>query len=142
VDLALVAVSGAQRHAVVVVAAAVPLPVPGHLQGAAEARPLRDGASRPRRVAARFAQRGEVAEDAVEKETQPGALAATVMATSLPPVVPVAAAEERQRVSAGGDGLVDGAHAVLEQWALLGGNGGLQVGPVPCFLSRERERRL
>ena len=57
----------------------------------------------------------------MEEEAEPGALAAALPAHAVHAVVPVAAADERQAVRAGGQALVDRAQAVLEERAALGG---------------------
>ena len=80
VDLALVALRRAERRAVVVVAAPVPLAVPGFARARTRGGPPRRGSDRPgRRLRAR-AQRREVGEDRVEEEAEPGALAAPLPA--------------------------------------------------------------
>ena len=120
VDPALVVLGRAQRRAVVVVAAPVPLAVPGLLEHAREAAGLAAVALGPGRVAAGLAERRELAQDAVEEEAQPGALAAPFPSHAVHAVVPVPAAHERKAVGAGGQALVDGAQAVLEERARLG----------------------
>ena len=56
----------------------------------------------------------------MEEEAQPGALAAAFAADPIHAVVPVAAADERQAMSSGGRGTVDGAETVLVETRSLG----------------------
>ena len=53
----------------------------------------------------------------MQEEAEPGALAASLPSDAVHAVVPVAAADERQAVGAGGQALVDRAQAVLEERA-------------------------
>src|SRR6185369_10031892 len=85
------------------------------------------------------AKRHEVAEDGVKEEAQPGAFASPFGPDAVHAVVPVAAADERQTVGAGGDPLVDGAHTMFEERPVLGGHPRLTVG---LDLVWRKKRRL
>ncbi len=74
----------------------------------------------------------------MQEEAQPAALAAPLAPDPVHAVVPVAAAEQRQPVGAGGDRLVDGAQTVLEERARFGGDRGLQVGLVGALVEQRR----
>ena len=74
----------------------------------------------------------------MQEEAEPGALAAPCRADAVHAVVPVAGADERQAVRAGGDALVDRPDAVLEERAVLGGHARLAVGLVR--VGREQRR--
>ena len=73
----------------------------------------------------------------MEEEAEPDALAAPLPPDAVHPVVPVPAPHERQAVGARGEPAVEGAHAVLEERALLRRDAGLRVG----VLRVRRERR-
>src|SRR5206468_9785681 len=94
VDPALVVLGGAQRSAVVVIAAPVPLAVPGLLEHAPEAPGLAAIALAPGLVASGFAEGGKLEEHAVEEEAHPGALPTSFASYAVHPVVPVPAAHE------------------------------------------------
>src|SRR5437016_5398960 len=106
VDLALVARGGAEGRAVVVVAAAVPLAVPRLLERAGEARSLAGIACGVDAVASELAQGGELAQDGVEEEAEPRALAASLPSDVVHAVVPIAAAHQRKAVLTDGQTLV------------------------------------
>jgi hypothetical protein len=74
----------------------------------------------------------------VQEEAEPGALAAPLAADAVHAVVPVAGADQRQAVGAAGQPAVDGAQAVLEEGAPLGGHLRLQVGLVGSLGQRRR----
>ena len=128
VDPALVVLGRAQRRAVVVVAAPVPLAVPGLLQHAAEPAGLAAVALGPGLVPPGFAERRELAQDGVEEEAHPGALPAPFPSHAVHAVVPVPAPHEGKAVGARGQSPVDGAQAMLEERALFGRDAGLNVG--------------
>src|SRR3990172_2614098 len=117
VDPALVALRRAERSAVVVVAAPIPLAVPCPFQAAGEAMGFAAVALAPCRVSSGDAERYEVAQDGVKEEAEPGALAAPRPSDAVHPVVPVTAAHEREAVDARRQPAVERAHAVLEQRA-------------------------
>ena len=73
----------------------------------------------------------------MQEEPEPDALAAALPAHAVHPVVPVAAADQRQPVRAGRQAPVDRAHAVLEERGPLRGHARLAVG----LLLVRRERR-
>ena len=75
----------------------------------------------------------------MQEEAEPGALAASCRPDAVHAVVPVAAADERQAVGAGGEALVDRANAMFEERAVLGGHARLAVRLV---LVRREQRRL
>ena len=104
VDGALVVLRRAQRASIVVVAAPVPFAVPREFELRRQAaRGVRVGL-RPRRLVARGAQRDERLQHGVDEEAgMPGAFAAPRRTHLVHAVVPVARAEERQPVGAGGE---------------------------------------
>ena len=99
---------GAEGRAVVVVGAPVPVAVPG-VARAPRARRARCSRQRAARSASPRASREgrEVAEDLVQEEAHPHALAAALAADAVHAVVPVAGAEQRQPVRADGERAVD-----------------------------------
>src|SRR6185295_17996490 len=102
---------GAERRAVVVVAAPVPFTVPGAFEPPRQPPRVVLVTRGAGDVVARAAERHEVNEDAVEEESEPRALATALRADAVHPVVPVAAADERQTVRARRQPFVDRAHA-------------------------------
>ena len=121
IDAALVVLRRAQRRAVVVVAAPVPLAVPGRARARRRAAAPPAGSDRrAARSSRRIADRRKRGEDGVQEEAEPRALAAALRPDAVHPVVPVAAADQRQPVRADGQALVDRANAMFEERAVFG----------------------
>src|SRR6185503_10464188 len=96
VDLALLARRRAERRAVVVVGTAIPGAVPaGAFERLPQLRTMRGIAAGAKPVAPRRAERRERRQNVAEKPAHPHALAATLAADAVHPVVPVAGAHER-----------------------------------------------
>ena len=75
----------------------------------------------------------------MQEEAEPRAFAASLRSDAVHAVVPVAAADERQAVGAGGEALVDRPDAVFEERPVLGGHARLAVRLVRV---RRQQRRL
>ena len=130
VDLALVVLRRAQRRAVVVVAAPVPLAVPGLLQHAGQPAGLARVARGPRRVAAASHSGDELAAapcagTSPSQTLSPRPWRPTRFMPSFQSPLPISG----QAVGAGGQALVDGAHAVLEERGRFGRDPRLAVRP-------------
>src|SRR5262245_59218642 len=113
VDAAFGVLRRSERRAVVEVGAAVPLAVPGRVERVLEPRDV--GAIRAGllAIAARLHERGKWHQNRRQKPPEPDALAASMLAYFVHAVVPVARANQRQPMRAGGYRSRDSADAVF-----------------------------
>ena len=75
----------------------------------------------------------------MQEEAEPGAFASSGRSDAVHAVVPIAAADEREAVGAGGEALVDRPDAMLEERPVLGGHARLAV---RLLRVRREKRRL
>ena len=128
IDPALLARRRAERRAVIVVAAPIPLAIPGRgIERDAQGVGMGLPGPHPGRLLARRGDRDEGGERCVQEPAQPDALALARLADAIHAVVPVAGAHQRQAVRAGGEREVEAAGAVLEQRRRLVGLGRLEI---------------
>ena len=114
VNLAFIVLRCAERTPIVVVAAQVPLAVPGAVQHAGQPARFGRKACRPGGIPL-FAEWYELPQDGMQEPAEPDALSLPAVAHPVHPVVPVTAAHQGKPVPARRESLVDGAQAVLEQ---------------------------
>src|SRR6185437_11112448 len=135
------------RRSVIEPGAPIPAPVPPLVL---ERRPQPAGVRAPGcgslRLMTGIGQRCETHDGRVEKPAQPDALAATICADAIHPVVPVAGADQRQAVTADGEASVEAAGAMLEQRSAMVGYGRLEEALMLAFLQfppfQEKHRLL
>ena len=110
-------VAGAERRAVVEIAAAIPVAVPDLASRARACSAVACVSHRAARVfpSRAFANGAKTVERRVQEPGEPDALAAPRLADAVHAVVPVAGADQRQAVFADGEALIQRARAVFEE---------------------------